>query len=154
VTAGNAAAAEAVLELLREQGGRVTTSRRLLVEALVAGAPHRTAEELAADVQERAPDVHLSTIYRNLEELERLGVLVHSHLGHGPATYHLATETHGHLVCEHCGRMIEAGEDLLGELVAKALQRHGFVVDARHFAIVGRCARCATDLGERAPDGH
>ena len=55
-----------------------------------------------------APDVHISTIYRNLYELERLGVVVHAHLGHGPAMYHLASETHGHLVCEVCGSMVEA----------------------------------------------
>ncbi len=74
--------------------------------------PHRTAEELAEEVQRVAPDVHLSTIYRNLDELERLGIIVHAHLGHGPATYHLSSETHGHLVCEQCGMAIEAPEDI------------------------------------------
>ncbi|MGC2168040.1 MAG: transcriptional repressor, partial [Acidimicrobiales bacterium] len=93
---------EGVLELLREKGGRVTTSRRVLLSCLFQSGPHHTAEELAEEVQRIAPDVHLSTIYRNLDELERLGVIVHAHLGHGPATYHLATETHGHLVCEVC----------------------------------------------------
>ena len=38
----------------------------------------------------KAPDVHLSTIYRNLEELEHLGLISHSHLGHGPSSYLLA----------------------------------------------------------------
>ena len=52
---------------------------------------HRTAEELAGEVQAQGARRHISTIYRNLEELERLGVIVHSHLGHGPATYHLAS---------------------------------------------------------------
>lgn len=145
---------EQVLSLLREQGGRVTTSRRLLVEVLFTDAGHRTAEELAAAVQERSPDVHLSTIYRNLEELERLGVLVHSHLGHGPATYHLATRAHGHLVCERCGGTIEVGDELFGPLVRAALTRHGFVVDARHFALVGRCATCAAlEAAARDADG-
>ena len=66
-------------------------SRRLLVRCLFEASGHRTAEELAAEIQAHAPDVSISTVYRNLEELERLGVVVHSHLGHGPATYHLAT---------------------------------------------------------------
>jgi Fe2+ or Zn2+ uptake regulation protein len=35
-------------------------------------------------VQAEAPDVHLSTVHRNLEELERLGVVTHVHLGDGP----------------------------------------------------------------------
>jgi Ferric uptake regulator family len=48
-------------------------------------------------VHARAPDVHLSTNYRNLEELERLGVIDSTRLGSGPATYHLASAAHGHL---------------------------------------------------------
>ncbi len=67
--------------MLRESGGRVTTSRRILLRCLFEESPHRTAEELAAEVQRVAPDVHISTIYRNLEELERLGIIVHAHLG-------------------------------------------------------------------------
>jgi Fe2+ or Zn2+ uptake regulation protein len=134
---------EYVLGLLRAHGGRVTTSRRLLLHCLFQGRAHRTAEELAAEVQASAPDVHLSTIYRNLDELERLGVVVHAHLGHGPATYHLATETHGHLVCEACGAMLEAPQDLFVTLARAASRQYGFTIDPRHFAVLGRCADCA-----------
>lgn len=134
---------EQVLALLRQRGGRVTASRRLLLDLLFAGGRHRTAEELATAVQARAPRVHLSTVYRNLEELERLGVLVHAHLGHGPATYHLASETHGHLVCEGCGRTLEAPVELFARLAASARERFGFEIDPRHFAVLGRCAACA-----------
>jgi Fur family transcriptional regulator, ferric uptake regulator len=133
---------EDVLDLLRAHGGRVTTSRRLLLGCLFEGRSHRTAEELATEVQASAPDVHLSTIYRNLDELERLGVVVHAHLGHGPATYHLATETHGHLVCEACGAMLEAPENLFRSLAAAAESDFGFTIDPRHFAVLGRCAGC------------
>ena len=72
---------EAILDLLRAGGGRITTSRRLVVSALLGLRGHVTVEELCDLVQASAPDVVISTIYRNLEELERLGVVVHSHLG-------------------------------------------------------------------------
>ncbi|MHB1599274.1 MAG: Fur family transcriptional regulator [Acidimicrobiales bacterium] len=133
---------EEVLDLLRARGGRVTTSRRVLLGALFGGEVHRTAEELAKAVHEVTPDVHLSTIYRNLDELEGLGVVVHAHLGHGPATYHLASEMHGHLVCEVCDTTVEAPPELFRELAADARRRYGFVIDPRHFAVLGRCASC------------
>lgn len=133
---------EEILELMRLNGGRVTTSRRLLLQCLFGGETHRTAEELLAEVQSRAPDVHLSTIYRNLEELERLGVVVHAHLGHGPAAYHLATATHGHLVCEACGSTFEAAAECFEALARAARQRYGFSIDPRHFAVLGTCAAC------------
>ena len=143
VDAGDATTVEGVLDIVRKQGGRVTSSRRLLLRALFEGNGHRTAEDLAAVVQEQAPDVHLSTIYRNLDELERLGVIVHSHLGHGPATYHLAATAHGHLVCEECGKMIEAPDLLFRSLAKEAKAQFGFTIDPHHFAMLGRCADCS-----------
>ncbi|HLG92788.1 MAG TPA: Fur family transcriptional regulator [Acidimicrobiales bacterium] len=132
-----------VLELLRARGGRATSPRRTLLEVLFEAEGHLSAEELAEAVQARAPDVHISTIYRNLEDLQRLGVVVHSHLGHGPATYQLAALAHAHFVCEGCGALIEAPDDVFRGLARTTRARLGFLIDPRHFAIPGRCADCA-----------
>ena len=137
---------EDVLALVREHGGRVTSSRRLLLEALFESPGHRTAEELAETVQAHAPDVALSTVYRNLDELEKLGVIVHSHLGHGPATYHLAAGAHCHFVCQDCGSAVEAPDELFVGLATAAAERFGFEIDVRHFAILGHCADCRKGL--------
>jgi Fe2+ or Zn2+ uptake regulation protein len=137
-----ASSVEDAVEVVRQHGGRVTASRRLLLRALFASQGHRSAEELAAEVQSEAPDVHLSTVYRNLEELERIGLVVHSHFGHGPATYHLATAVHGHFVCEECGTLIEVPSTLFDDLAAKARTHFGFTIDPHHFAMLGRCADC------------
>lgn len=140
---------EEVLSLVRSQGGRVTTSRRLLLQALFDASGHRNAEELAQAVQRRAPDVHMSTIYRNLDELEQLGIIVHAHLGHGPATYHLAAGAHGHLVCEECGAMVEAPDELFASLSRTARSRFGFDIDPHHFAVLGHCEACRHQHGHR-----
>jgi Fur family ferric uptake transcriptional regulator len=135
---------EDALELVRQHGGRVTASRRILLRILFSSTGHRSAEELAEEVQAEAPDIHLSTIYRNLEELERLGVVVHAHFGHGPATYHLASSVHGHFVCEECGKLIEVPDSMFSGLAREATTRFGFTIDPHHFAMLGRCADCAT----------
>jgi len=134
---------ERVIDRLRARGRRITTPRRLLLHCLLEGPEHPTAEDLAAEVHARAPDVHLSTIYRNLHDLERLGVVVHAHLGHGPATYHLAPVGHGHLVCAHCGGTVEVPAELFASLAEAARQRFGFCVDPAHFAVLGTCRSCA-----------
>ena len=133
---------DSVITLVKAHGGRATSTRRLLLEALFASDAHLSAEDLAAAVDAKAPDVHLSTIYRNLEELERLGVVVHSHLGHGPATYQLATLAHAHLICEECGTQIEAPEALFRSLARQAKSTLGFTIDPHHFAVFGRSADC------------
>jgi Fur family ferric uptake transcriptional regulator len=139
---GSVESVEDALTLLREQGGRVTGSRVLLLRALFESRGHRTAEQLGAEVQALAPDVHISTIYRNLDDLERLGVIVHAHLGHGPATYHLAAGAHGHFVCEECGAMIEAPDEVFRGLSRVAKARFDFDINPHHFAVLGRCKDC------------
>ncbi len=135
-------AIEDVLALVRSHGGRATPARRLLLDALFASRDHRSAEELAADVHLRAPDIHISTIYRNLEELEQLGVIDSTRLGSGPLTYHLASVAHGHLVCEKCGSMTEVPTDMFEDLIRSARTRYGFAVNPHRFAVSGRCADC------------
>jgi Fe2+ or Zn2+ uptake regulation protein len=51
-----------------------------------------TGEDLAAEVQARAPDIHLTTVYRNLNGLERLDVVDRTPADHGAATYRRAPQ--------------------------------------------------------------
>lgn len=129
------------------RGGRVTTTCRLLLRALFERSGHRTAPELAEDlareVQAYGVDVHMSTIYRFLDELEELGVVSHSHLGHGPAVYDVSPVGHFHLVCEVCGAVTESPDALLGAFARSLKSRYGFSIDPHHFAIAGRCQNCA-----------
>jgi Fur family transcriptional regulator, ferric uptake regulator len=132
-----------ILGRIRAAGERVTVARRAVVSALLAADGHATAEALQARVQAEHPDVHMATIYRNLETLERLRVVEHTHLGHGPAVYHLADQLHQHLVCERCGAVVEVPADLLRPVEEEVRSTYGFVMRPGHFAVVGRCAACA-----------
>lgn len=131
-----------VLALVRSRGGRATPPRRLLLEVLFESEGHLSAEELAQVVHQRAPEVHLSTIYRNLEDLQRLGIVVHTHMGHGPSTYQLASTAHGHFVCQDCGAALEAPDELFAELARAVRTSLGFCIDLHHFGMSGWCAAC------------
>lgn len=134
---------EEVLALLRAHGGRVTAPRRAILRALIDHADHPTAEQLTADVQVRHPETHESTVYRFLDDLERLGVIDHVHLGHGPAVYHFADDTHHHLVCEACGLVVEVPDRALEGLRRRLRSDFDFEMEPRHFAVPGRCRACA-----------
>ena len=134
---------DGLLSLVRERGGRVTTCRRAILSELVAASSHLTADDLAELVQRRHPDVHRSTIYRSLGDLEDLGIVDHVHLGHGRAVYHLADDAHQHLVCESCGAVVEVPDDLFRPVADRMLSDYGFHLRAGHFAVLGTCANCA-----------
>jgi Fe2+ or Zn2+ uptake regulation protein len=136
--------AAAVLDGMRASGVRITAARRAVVEALVAADDHVTADDLAAAVASAAPDVHLSTVYRTLDALEKLGVVTHVHLGHGRAVYHLTDHLHQHAVCEACGHVVELPDDVMRDVQTRVRRETGFQLDPHHFALVGRCAHCAS----------
>ena len=135
--------ADGILALLRARGGRVTSGRRSILEALLGSGGHVSAEALTATVQAGRPDIHESTVYRFLVELERLGVVDHVHLGHGAAVYHLASDAHHHLVCDTCGTVVEVPEATFDDLRHHLRDDFGFVVKPRHFAVTGRCRECS-----------
>lgn len=134
--------AEPILAMLRARGGRVTACRRAILDGFLGAGGHVTAEALTARVQTAQPDVHESTVYRFLDELERLGVVDHVHLGHGPAVYHLASDAHHHLVCDTCGSVVEVPEEVFADLRSRLAEDFGFSLQPRHFAVTGRCNAC------------
>ena len=82
-------AVDAVLQTLRERGHRITMPRRAVIDALSRAEGHPTVEQITADIAERWPGIHLTTVYRTLETLAEVGVVTHVHLASGTA-YHLA----------------------------------------------------------------
>ena len=104
---------------------------------------HATPEEVADSVRETASGVNISTVYRTLELLEQLGLVSHTHLGHGAPTYHSSDDAdHVHLVCRECGVVSETTPDLVAAVVDRLAAEQGFQADVQHLAIFGVCRAC------------
>jgi Fur family transcriptional regulator, ferric uptake regulator len=133
-----------VLALVRSSGGRATSARRAILQTLFEDShEHPTAEQITSSVQRDQPDVAESTVYRFLDELEKLGVVNPVRLGHGPAVYHLAEHTHHHhLVCSRCGRMVEVSDEIFDSLRRSLRRDHSFEIEPRHFTLAGHCTSC------------
>ena len=128
---------------LRRRGYRLTPQRQMVLEA-VGELGHGTPDEIAAAVHQKASGVNISTVYRTLELLEEIGLVRHTHLGHGAPTYSVATDDdHVHLVCRDCGAVEEVPPGVLDAVVQTLERERGFSVDVGHFAVFGRCRDCA-----------
>ncbi|MFP5347766.1 MAG: Fur family transcriptional regulator [Actinomycetes bacterium] len=129
-------------DALRSRGLRVTNQRRQVLKA-VEELRHATADQVCARVQDEAPDLSLSTVYRTLELFEQLGLVTHAHLEHGAPTYHAVSgHEHLHLVCRGCGSVTEASAETGRRFAAQLAEEHGFRSDIRHLAVHGICVRC------------
>src|SRR5947209_1307533 len=113
-TEGGKSGAEraALRSTLHARGLRMTPQRQLVLDA-VRELRHATPEQVCHQVQELAPTVNIPTVYRSLELLEELGLVRHTHLGHGAPVYSAQAHEHVHLACHRCGRTTEVDTELL-----------------------------------------
>jgi Fur family ferric uptake transcriptional regulator len=126
---------------LHERGLRMTPQRQLVLDA-VRELDHATPEQICTRVQDGAPAVNITTVYRTLDLLERLGLVRHTHLGHGAPNYSAHEHEHVHLVCHGCGTVTEVPTDVMTELAGRLAAESGFTLDVSHVALSGLCQAC------------
>jgi Fur family ferric uptake transcriptional regulator len=121
----------------------MTPQRLMILSAIESSREHISAEEIHARVAAMYPNVNISTVYRTLELLKKLGMLYEIDLGEGRIRYHAeGSGHHHHLVCQGCGKVIDIDEATLSSLKDILLRDYGFSADLRHVGIFGLCKSC------------
>ncbi|HEX4466878.1 MAG TPA: transcriptional repressor [Solirubrobacteraceae bacterium] len=127
------------LSALRERGLRVSSTRRLMLQALLDADAPVSAENVA-----RRLELDSASVHRNLETLERHGLVRHVHLGHGPGLYAmLGGGEREYLHCERCGATKALAPKELDPVRRRIRERYGYEARFSHFPIVGLCSKCA-----------
>ena len=140
------ATVDAAVATVRARGLRVSTARRLVLEALFAARAPVTAEQIAGGLDGRVPRSDLGSVYRNLETLERLGVVRHLHAAQGPGRYAIARdEDEGFLACERCGEVRPGNPHDVAVIRGAVHKAFGYDASFRNFPIVGVCPRCSEE---------
>jgi len=99
-------------------------------------------EELLAT---RGRAVSRASVYRILEELERLGVIQRVELGQTMVRYEpvrAGSGHHHHLVCDHCGTLRPFTDAELERAIRRLSRRVGMTVSDHEVVLHGACADC------------
>jgi Fur family ferric uptake transcriptional regulator len=145
-----AASPTAAVGVLRAHGMRVSSARRLVLEALYAADGPVSAEAITGGLDGRLTVSDLASVYRNLETLEHVGLVEHVHLGHGPGLYAIAGRHGGWAACDGCGRRAPVDAAALERIRDVVLDATGFYARFSHFPIVGLCPDCIDGGGDHA----
>lgn len=129
------------LERLDEAGYRSGASRRRVVE-LLAGEPCALT---ALEIDRRLDSVGRASVYRTLDQLERLRLVQQVEIGGDAAGYERvdADQHHHHLVCEECGRLAPFADRSLERAIEAISREAEFEVAAHDVVLRGRCPDCA-----------
>jgi Fur family transcriptional regulator, ferric uptake regulator len=137
----------------RERGFRFTVPRRAIYEVMKNTSKHLSAEEIYLKVHQNYPRIGLTTVYRNLEVMERMGVVAKSHFGDGRHRYELIQSSqkpdhHHHLVCTGCKRVIDYDDfvdeevKLLKKVEQALAQKYSYIISGHIIQFYGLCKAC------------
>jgi Fur family ferric uptake transcriptional regulator len=111
-----------------------------------------SAKEIYGSLQRNYPGLGMTTVYRTLDLLVRMGILAKLSFGGGESRYEFRPgeeeEHHHHLICIQCGKIIDytdfVDEEL--ELVKKTedslAKRHRFKIIDHNIEFLGLCPEC------------
>ena len=133
---------EALMDLFRAHGRKITAQRRCIFRALEGDVTHPSAERVHERVRREMPNVSLKTVYHALNDLAELGAISVLEVGTGSARFDPHVETaHHHLVCRSCGKVRDLAADFPGLKVSRR-GAQGFEIDSAEVVFRGLCEEC------------
>ncbi len=137
---------------LSERGYKMTPQRKEILKIFVEHPKihHMSAEDVYDFLRKNDSEIGLATVYRALDLLSELGILVQVDFGDGCARYELNTADpnvhhHHHLICLKCKRVIEFEEDFLDYLEYTIEKQSGFQIVNHEVKFFGYCKDCRAD---------
>jgi Fur family transcriptional regulator, ferric uptake regulator len=127
---------------LNARGWRMTPQREVILTIFqnLPEGEHLSAEDLHARLHSQGENISLSTIYRTVKLMARMGILRELELTEDHKHYEInqpRPHHHHHLVCVKTNRVIEFKSDSILTISQKVADKHGFKVLDCQLTIIG-----------------
>lgn len=123
-----------------------TRARQQIIKKILStkAGNHFSADELWDWCWRKDKQVSKATIYRTLNLLVQRKVVEEHDFGKGQKYYERMVERphHDHLICIHCGRIIEFENPQIERLQEEIAKREDFVIAYHSHKLFGTCSRC------------
>jgi Fur family ferric uptake transcriptional regulator len=131
---------------LRENHHKLTRPRRIVLEVIAQADHHLTPAEVYRKARAKNPRLGLTSVYRTLDLLVKLGYIQRIHLEEGCHSYAPTAREHGHhLVCCECGRAEEFQACDLEPLIKSLQKKTGYQVKLHMLELMGLCPACLSE---------
>ena len=129
--------------VLNAAGMRFTNQRALILEIIRRGRGHLDADEVYRRAHEQQPRISLSTVYRTLGALKKMGLVEELHFDETHHHYEVKPPVgHHHLVCQGCGRIVEFEYPAIQKMKAAISREKSFEITSVEVRMAGYCDGC------------
>ena len=121
-----------------------TSPRRAILGLLQAERRYLTAAEIHRLLGRRRQRLALTTVYRTLQLLVKMGAVTNRSEGGGEAAYLFCANDvhHHHAICTNCGHVEEVNCGVIDDFKQLLLKRQSFTLEEHSMEFYGRCAAC------------
>jgi len=134
---------EKTRQSLNVPGLRLTSQRALILEVIRQGQGHLDADEVYRRARQKHPRLSLSTVYRTLQTLKKLGLVEELHFDEAHHHYEIKPPTeHHHLVCLGCGQVVEFQYPLAHLVKSNVAEAKDFDITETEVRMTGYCPKC------------
>ena len=134
-----------LIETLRHTGLKATAPRKAVIRLLEERREHLSAEDIHRGLVAQGVRIDLSSVYRTLGLLARLGLVRPVAPAERHGHFEVEHDERVHLVCSHCGSVIEANLPRIAAVqksVTALAQANGFALDRFTVEVTGTCVAC------------
>ena len=121
---------------------RNTRQRQVIFEELCKLTSHPTAVGLYELVRLRLPKISLGTVYRNLELMDRMGIVQKLEFSGGESRFDGNPQRHDHIRCVRCDRVDDLHAASLELSGIKHDDCKGYQVLGHRLALLRLCPQC------------
>lgn len=119
------------------------SKQREAILAVLKEHHHAAVDEIYSAVREKIPRISLATVYRNLDQLCRIGKVVKIESAGWPARYDCELEKHFHIKCHNCGKIDDVFlDDKLENYIDLQEVAPNFNVTGYKIDFYGLCPAC------------
>jgi Fur family transcriptional regulator, ferric uptake regulator len=134
---------DAWLNQLQENGYRLTTARRAVVETVQKSTRALTPVEVFDIARKKYRGLGLVSVYRTLEKLEELNLVQRVHQPQGCQAFIAESSGHEHLLlCQNCGQVTFFEGDDLDSLINTISNKTGYLIREHWLQLFGLCQAC------------
>lgn len=135
------------LELLKLNKIKITTERAAITAVLEKASLPLSPAAIFRQIKPALPKANLSTVYRNLEMLEKLNLIHRVSVDPTTFSYELIHNRphHHHIICRKCAQ-VEELESMSEKFISEVANKTDFIIEDHNLEFIGLCKNCQKEF--------
>jgi len=121
---------------------KFSRQREMILNQVRSFPIHPTADQVYTALKAENPNLSLGTVYRNLNQLSEMGMLLKIRIADGSDRFDGRTDDHYHMVCDDCKQVYDVELTELDELNNTITEKYGHQLTVVTLNLNGICCEC------------